>query len=64
MKIEKLIQDLEVIGASISDCHKLVDELKSKISEYFSDTLQLDESPEGAQKRHRIKLELLAFANK
>jgi hypothetical protein len=64
MKIQKLLQDLETISARIGDCNKLVDGLKSKINEYFSENLQRDETPEGARKRFKIKEELLAFANR
>jgi hypothetical protein len=38
--------------------------LKSIIREYFSDNLQMDESPMGAMKRNQIRKELLEFASK
>jgi hypothetical protein len=48
---------------------KLVEEINNNIKikelliEYFSDNLQMDESPMGAMKRNQIRKELLEFAN-
>lgn len=62
--MEKLLHDLELISTRINTCNKLVDELKTKINDYFSDKLQRDRTAEGKKKKLKLKNELLAFANK
>lgn len=62
-QVQELIDRMEDINETIADCSKLVDILKDRIGQYFSDELQNDESPIGAQKREQIKKELLSFAN-
>lgn len=41
-----------------------INNIKLLIKEYFSDNLQIDETPMGALKRSQIRKELLEFANK
>jgi hypothetical protein len=49
----------------LTDSYKYhIDKLKGLISQYFSDELQLDETPMGAMKRNQIRKELLEFAHK
>jgi len=38
--------------------------IKKLIQSYFSDELQMDETPVGAMRRNQIRKELLEFANK
>lgn len=40
-----------------------IDKIKKIIIEYFSDNLQMDETPIGAMKRNQIRKELLEFAS-
>ena len=42
----------------------IINNLKGLIIEYFSDNLQIDESPCGAMRRNQIRKELLEFAHK
>ena len=57
-EIEEAIKDL-------TDSYKYqIDKLKGIIKEYFSDEVQMDETPMGAMRRNQIRKELLQFANK
>ena len=64
----KTIDDVTEIKEAIkdlTDSYKYqIDILKGIIKEYFSDDLQMDESPMGAMKRNQIRKELLDFARK
>lgn len=56
-KLSSLIDQIDEVNNNIIN-------LKSIIKEYFSDGLQMDESPMGAMRRLQIRKELLEFANK
>ena len=64
----KTIDDVTEIKEAIKDLTDSytyqIDILKGVIKEYFSDDLQLDETPMGAMKRNQIRKELLDFAHK
>jgi len=64
----KSIDDTEEIRLAIqdlTDSYKYhIDKLKGIIKEYFSDEVQMDETPMGAMRRNQIRKELLQFANK
>jgi hypothetical protein len=64
----KTIDDVTEIKEAIkdlTDSYKYqIDILKGIIKEYFSDDLQMDESPMGAMRRNQIRKELLDFAHK
>jgi hypothetical protein len=64
----KTIDDVTEIKEAIkdlTDSYKYqIDILKGLIKEYFSDDLQMDESPMGAMKRNQIRKELLDFASR
>ena len=48
----------------VDEINLAIDHVRYLIREYFSDNLQMDESPVGAMKRLQIRKELLEFANK
>lgn len=56
-KLSSLIDKLE-------DTNKRIDTTKLLIKVYFSDEVQMDETPMGAMRRNQIRKELLDFANK
>ena len=56
-KLSSLIDKLE-------DTNKRIDTTKLLIKVYFSDDMQMDETPMGAMRRNQIRKELLDFANK
>jgi hypothetical protein len=56
-KLSSLIDQIGEVNNNITN-------LKSIIKEYFSDNLQMDESPMGAMRRNQIRKEMLAFACK
>jgi hypothetical protein len=64
----KTIDDVTEIKEAIkdlTDSYKYqIDILKGLIKEYFSEDLQMDESPMGAMRRNQIRKQLLEFANK
>ena len=57
---EKLITMIN----QVEDINLAIDHVRYLIREYFSDNLQMDESPMGAMKRNQIRKELLEFASK
>lgn len=57
-EIKAAIQDL-------TDSYKYqIGKLKNLIIDYFSDEVQMDESPVAAMRRNQIRKELLEFAHK
>lgn len=57
-EIKEAIQEL-------TDSYKYhINTLKKLIQVYFSDELQMDETPVGAMRRNQIRKELLEFAHK
>ena len=57
-EIKEAIQEL-------TDSYKYqINKLKGLIIDYFSDEVQMDESPIAAMRRNQIRKELLEFANK
>ena len=46
----------------VEEVSRAIDHLKDIVREYFSDELQMDETPMGAMKRNQIRKELLEFA--
>lgn len=48
----------------VEEIHNIINHLKDIVKEYFSDELQMDETPLGAMKRNQIRKELLEFARK
>ena len=57
---EKLVNIID----EVDEINLAIDHVRYLIREYFSDNLQMDESPVGAMKRNQIRKELLEFANK
>jgi hypothetical protein len=58
---EEIVKGIE----DLTDSYKYaIQGLKDKIKAYFSDELQMDETPMGALKRNQIRKELLEFANR
>ena len=57
---EKLLNMID----KIEEINNLVNRLKILIKVYFSDEVQMDETPTGAMRRNQIRKELLEFANK
>ena len=66
--LTKQIDDYQDIIKGIedlTDSYKYaIQGIKDKVKLYFSDELQMDESPMGALKRNQIKKELIDFANR
>ena len=64
----KTIDDVTEIKEAIKDLTDSytyqIDILKGIIKEYFSEDLQMDETPMGAMRRNQIRKELLDFAHK
>lgn len=64
----KSIDDVEEIRLAIKDLTDSytyqINRLKLLIKVYFSDEVQIDETPMGAMRRNQIRKELLEFANK
>lgn len=48
----------------VDEINLAIDHVRYLIREYFSDNLQMDESPMGAMRRNQIRKELLEFALK
>ena len=46
----------------VEEINNIINHLKDIVREYFSDNLQMDESPSGAMRRNQIRKELLEFA--
>ena len=58
---EEIIKGIE----ELTDSYKYaIKGIQDKIKLYFSDELQMDETPLGAMKRNQIRKELLEFASK
>lgn len=57
---EKLVNIID----EVDEINLAIDHVRYLIREYFSDNLQMDESPVGAMKRNQIRKELMDFANK
>ena len=69
--IEKTIKTIDEVGEikaaiqDLTDSYKHeINKLKILIRAYFSDEVQIDETPMGAMRRNQIRKELLQFANK
>ena len=68
---EKAIKTIDEVGEikeaiqELTDSYKYqIGTLKKLIQAYFSDDLQMDESPLGAMRRNQIRKELLDFASR
>jgi hypothetical protein len=58
---EEIVKGIE----DLTDSYKYaIQGIKDKIKAYFSDELQMDETPMGALKRNQIRKELLEFAQR
>lgn len=61
----KNVEEIKEAIKDLTDSYKYhIDKLKELIKEYFSDNLQMDETPMGAMRRNQIRKELLEFAHK
>ena len=49
---------------NIDEINDRINRIKILIQVYFSDEVQLDETPMGAMRRNQIRKELLEFASK
>ncbi len=68
---QKIIKQIDNSNEIVEGIKELTDSykyaiqgIKDKIKAYFSDELQMDESPMGALKRNQIRKELVDFANR
>ena len=68
---EKVINQMDNYQEIIKGIEDLTDSykyaiqgIKDKIKLYFSDEIQLDETPMGALKRNQLRKELVDFANR
>jgi hypothetical protein len=57
---EKLVNIIDEVG----EINDRINRIKILIQAYFSDEVQMDETPMGAMRRNQIRKELLEFANK
>jgi len=57
---EKLTNIIDEVG----EINDRINRIKILIQAYFSDEVQLDETPTGAMRRNQIRKELLEFATK
>ena len=58
---EEIVKGIE----DLTDSYKYaIQGIKDKIKAYFSDEIQLDETPLGALKRNQIRKELVDFAHR
>ena len=57
---EKLVNIIDEVG----EINDRINRIKILIKVYFSDEVQIDETPMGAMRRNQIRKELLEFANK
>ena len=57
---EKLINMIDEVG----EINDRINRIKILIKVYFSDEVQIDETPMGAMRRNQIRKELLEFASK
>ncbi len=59
------VEEIKEAIKDLTDSYKYqINILKDLIKEYFSDNLQMDETPMGAMRRNQIRKELLEFALK
>jgi hypothetical protein len=68
---DSLIKSIDSVGEieealkDLTDSYKHeINKLKLLIQVYFSDEVQMDETPMGAMRRNQIRKELLQFADK
>ena len=57
---EKLVNMIDEVG----EINDRINRIKILIKVYFSDEVQIDETPMGAMRRNQIRKELLEFAAK
>lgn len=57
---EKLVNMIDEVG----EINDRINRIKILIKVYFSDEVQIDETPMGAMRRNQIRKELLEFATK
>lgn len=57
---EKLVNIIDEVG-EINDC---INRIKILVQAYFSDEVQMDETPVGAMRRNQLRRELLDFASR
>ena len=57
---EKLVNIIDEVG----EINDRINRIKILIQVYFSDEVQMDETPMGAMRRNQIRKELLEFAAK
>lgn len=57
---EKLVNMIDEVG----EINDRINRIKILIKVYFSDEVQIDETPMGAMRRNQIRKELLEFASK
>lgn len=58
---EEIVKGIEDLTSSYKYA---IQGIKDKIKAYFSDEIQMDETPMGALKRNQIRKELVDFANR
>ncbi len=68
---DSLIKSIDSVGEieealkDLTDSYKHeINKIKILIQAYFSDEVQMDETPVGAMRRNQLRKELLDFANK
>ncbi len=65
MKSFDTVGEIEEALKDLTDSYKHeINKLKLLIQVYFSDEVQMDETPMGAMRRNQIRKELLQFADK
>ena len=62
--IEYATDKLSSLIDKIEETNDHINRIKILIKVYFSDEVQLDETPAGAMRRNQIRKELLEFARK
>jgi len=62
-KLTEMLDSLSVMNQDMERVNKAMNYLQKIIIEYFSESLQTDETPMGAMRRNQIRKELLEFAH-
>jgi hypothetical protein len=59
------VEEIKDALKDLTDSYKHeINKIKILIKVYFSDEVQMDETPTGAMRRNQVRKELLEFANK
>jgi regulator of replication initiation timing len=62
MDHNELKEAMKNLYSTINETISAIDGIKSQIEEYFSDAVQMDETPGGALKRNQLRKALLDFS--